>query len=70
MKHRLAVLCSPRFLYLYDQPVKGVRDDFNLASRLSFFLWGSIPDDELLELAETKHPSTGSARGAGGSDAE
>ena len=47
-----AVLCSPRFLYLYDQPIKGVRDDFNLASRLSFFLWGSIPDDELLELAE------------------
>ena len=33
-----AVLCSPRFLYLYDQPIKGVRDDFNLASRLSFFL--------------------------------
>ena len=26
-------------------------DDFQLASRLSFFLWGSIPDEPLLELA-------------------
>ena len=48
------VLCSPRFLYLYDRPIKGVDDDFNLASRLSFFLWGSIPDEELLRLAESK----------------
>jgi len=48
------VLCSPRFLYLYDRPIKGILDDFNLASRLSFFLWGSIPDDELLKLAENQ----------------
>ena len=48
------VLCSPRFLYLYDRPIKGMDDDFNLASRLSFFLWGSIPDEELLRLAESK----------------
>jgi len=47
-------LCSPRFLYLYDRPTKSVRDDFNLASRLSFFLWGSIPDEELLKLAEAQ----------------
>jgi hypothetical protein len=49
-----AVLCSPRFLYLCDRPINEVQDDFNLASRLSFFLWGSIPDEELLELAESR----------------
>jgi len=36
----LAVLMSPQFLY---------RDPSGLASRLSFFLWASIPDDELLK---------------------
>ncbi|MEM0895583.1 MAG: DUF1592 domain-containing protein [Verrucomicrobiota bacterium] len=50
-----AVLASPRFLYLFDRAeadagAKEV-DDFELASRLSFFLWGSIPDEELLVLA-------------------
>ena len=53
-EHRFGSVVFALFLYLYDQPVKGVRDDFNLASRLSFFLWGSIPDDELLELAENQ----------------
>ncbi len=50
-----AVLSSPRFLYLYDQPAtsKGLEplDGYDLASRLSFLFWGSIPDDELLRLA-------------------
>ena len=50
-----AAIASPRFFYLYDQvgteTVKGSRDDFNLASRLSFFLWGSIPDQTLLDVA-------------------
>lgn len=49
-----ATLASPRFLYLYDEaasnPSRRV-DEFALASRLSFFLWGSIPDAKLLELA-------------------
>jgi Protein of unknown function (DUF1592)/Protein of unknown function (DUF1588)/Protein of unknown function (DUF1585)/Protein of unknown function (DUF1595)/Planctomycete cytochrome C/Protein of unknown function (DUF1587) len=50
------VLASPRFLYLYDPSLTGdketlVSDDFALASRMSFFLWGSIPDRELLDLA-------------------
>jgi hypothetical protein len=50
LKHSLkAVLCSPRFLYLYEEP--GKLDDFALASRLAYFLWCSIPDDELLRLA-------------------
>ena len=44
------VICSPRFLYLRERSEK-VGDDYELASRLSFFLWGSIPDKTLLELA-------------------
>jgi hypothetical protein len=51
-----AVLASPRFLYLYDS-LESEQDAFSeevfLASRLSFFLWGSLPDEELLELART-----------------
>ena len=55
-----AVIASPKFLYLYDerdsdhanQPVAAAIDPFDLASRLSFFLWGSIPDEELHSLAE------------------
>ncbi|MEM8735912.1 MAG: DUF1592 domain-containing protein, partial [Planctomycetota bacterium] len=43
-----AVLASPKFLYLYSEDTK---NDFALASRLSFFLWGSIPDQELLAAA-------------------
>jgi hypothetical protein len=50
-----AALASPRFLYLYDGATTGPRaepiDDFELASRLSFFLWSSLPDAELLDLA-------------------
>ena len=50
-----ATIASPRFLYLYDksEAKSGVEptDDFELASRLSFFLWGSLPDKELLETA-------------------
>ena len=50
-----ATLASPRFLYLYDGQSTGNMperlNDFELASRLSFFLWGSIPDAELMELA-------------------
>ena len=51
-----ATISSPRFLYLYDKSGSSETaesiDDFELASRLSFFLWGSIPDQELLELAD------------------
>ena len=45
-----AILCSPRFLFLSEQP--GALDDFAVASRLSYFLWSTTPDDELLDLAE------------------
>ena len=49
-----AALASPRFLYLYERASgEGAErvDDFELASRLSFFLWGSVPDQILLETA-------------------
>ncbi|MCZ6667029.1 MAG: DUF1592 domain-containing protein, partial [Gammaproteobacteria bacterium] len=52
-----AAIASPRFFYLYDQvgakTDEGTArlDDFDLASRLSFFLWGSIPDQPLLDAA-------------------
>jgi hypothetical protein len=53
-----AVLVSPHFLFRIEQDPAGVApgtayriSDLQLASRLSFFLWSSIPDDELLDLA-------------------
>jgi hypothetical protein len=44
-----AILCSPEFLFLHEQP--GRLDDFAIASRLSYFLWSSTPDDQLLKAA-------------------
>jgi hypothetical protein len=53
-----AVLMSPRFLFRVEQDPAGIAaqtayalSDIDLASRLSFFLWSSIPDDELLDAA-------------------
>ena len=50
-----AVMVSPEFLFLREPP--GKLDDFALASRLSYFFWSSMPDDELLALAEQKRLS-------------
>jgi hypothetical protein len=47
-----AALVSPHFLFLREKP--GQLDDFALASRLSYFLWSSMPDEELLGLAEKR----------------
>ena len=54
-----AVLASPKFLFRIEQePQPGeannihTLDEFELASRFSYFLWSSMPDDELLNLAE------------------
>ncbi len=54
-----AILVNPQFLFRIERepanakPGKAYRiSDLELASRLSFFLWSSIPDDELLGLAE------------------
>ncbi|MBS0201880.1 MAG: DUF1592 domain-containing protein [Planctomycetes bacterium] len=44
-----AALCSPDFLYHVEPTAK--LDDFALASRLSYFLWNSMPDARLWELA-------------------
>ncbi len=46
-----AILCAPGFLYL--QEGEGQLEDYALASRLSYFLWSSMPDDELRKLASS-----------------
>ncbi|HEV3383971.1 MAG TPA: DUF1592 domain-containing protein [Gemmata sp.] len=50
-----AVLVSPRFLFLQEEP--GKLDDYALASRLSYFLWSTMPDEELLAEARRKQLS-------------
>jgi hypothetical protein len=55
-----AVLASPHFIYRAESGVGTgtvALTDLELASRLSFFLWSSVPDAELLELAEGKRLS-------------
>ncbi|MGH7970224.1 MAG: DUF1592 domain-containing protein, partial [Limisphaerales bacterium] len=54
----IAVLASPHFLFHEEaaEPANSRQryafvDEFSLASRLSYFLWSSMPDDELLHLA-------------------
>ena len=54
-----AILVSPEFLFRLEREPTDTRagevyrlTDLDLASRLSFFLWDSAPDDELLEVAE------------------
>jgi mono/diheme cytochrome c family protein len=53
------ILVSPEFLFRIERDPAGIKpgapyrlSDLELASRLSFFLWSSIPDEELLRLAE------------------
>lgn len=57
-----AILASPYFLYRAEPTPTTVADgssfkvnDLELASRLSFFLWSSLPDDELLKAATSGH---------------
>jgi len=52
------ILVDPQFIYRFERQPDGLKagavyriGDLELASRLSFFLWSSIPDDELLGLA-------------------
>ena len=56
-----AILCSPHFLYIEAPIDEGFDDEavtraelkqFTLASRLSYFLWGTMPDQELLDAAQ------------------
>jgi hypothetical protein len=58
------LLQDPNFLYRVeigeptDDPAIVELDDWEIATRLSFFLWSSIPDDALLDLAEAGELST------------
>jgi hypothetical protein len=56
-----SILVNPQFLFRVEQDPPGLPpktpyqvSDLDLASRLSFFLWSSTPDDGLLDLAERK----------------
>lgn len=53
-----AIIARPEFVFRFERVPDGLRagqsyrlDDLELASRLSFFLWGSGPDDALIEVA-------------------
>ena len=71
------ILASPEFLVRFESdppnlaPSTAYRlDDLALASRLSFFLWSSLPDDQLLTLAsQGKLKEPAGARAAGQADA-
>ncbi len=45
-----AILCSPRFLYIQERGTN--LTDYEIASRLSYFLWSSMPDERLMQLAK------------------
>ena len=52
------ILADPNFVYRFERPPSGVRSgstyrvsDLELASRLSYFLWSSGPDETLIDLA-------------------
>jgi hypothetical protein len=50
-----AILCSKSFIFLAEGDPAAMRyklNDWEIASRLSYFLWSTMPDDELLSLAE------------------
>jgi hypothetical protein len=54
------ILANPKFLFRVERPVDkpGPVNDLELASRLSFFLWSSIPDDALIDAAASGRLST------------
>lgn len=55
-----SALCSPAFLYLEESNQGAVLEPYALASRLSYFLWSTMPDGELFKLAgsgELKKPA-------------
>jgi len=62
----MAIFTSPKFLFRAEIPQAGAEpgsavaiSDLELASRLSFFLWTSVPDDELLDMASRNALHTG-----------
>ncbi|MEK9500875.1 DUF1592 domain-containing protein [Gemmatimonadota bacterium DH-20] len=55
-----AILAAPDFIFRFEEPPAGLEeggvfalDDYDLASRLSFFLWGLPPDSTLMQVAST-----------------
>ena len=54
----VAAMVSPKFLFLYEQPStpgeQTLVSHHEMASRLSYFLWASMPDQELRKLADEK----------------
>ena len=67
-------LVAPAFLYKIERPVPGTQQgpvtDWELASRLSYFLWSSQPDDELRQRRRRRAScATRDARGADAADA-
>ena len=54
----VAAMVSPKFLFLYEQPStpgeQTLVSHHEMASRLSYFLWASMPDQELMKLADQK----------------
>lgn len=59
-----AILVSPHFLFKIEQPVQagGTRElnDYEVATSLSYFIWSSMPDDQLFKLAHQKKLRSGS----------
>lgn len=62
----IATLCSPSFLLLFEE--RGDEEDlrpltdYEIASRLSYFLWSSLPDEELFDLAQSGKLSDSAVR--------
>ena len=57
------MLCSPKFLYKYEGDSL-ILDDYAIASRLSYFLWNTLPDDRLIKLASEGKLKDSSVRSA------
>ena len=72
----IAILASPKFLYRAEPPPPSLApgtnyrvSDLELASRLSFFLWSTVPDDELLAWPSRASCKIPGVRGAGAAHA-
>lgn len=61
-----AVLCSPSFLFLREdsRPSAGKLAGPEIAARLSYFLWSSLPDESLIQAAAAGHLATPERRSA------
>jgi len=68
------VLTSPAFLYKLEQPAAGKEaalvSDSELATRLSYFLWSSMPDEELMQTAREIRLNASQRRARGATDSD